>query len=57
MDLNYLLSRHQIALMRAQSAVTIEARHSHRGMASGYADAIRSVQASLGASGSLVEVR
>ncbi|MBN2972577.1 hypothetical protein JW805_11165 [Roseomonas aeriglobus] len=57
MDLNYLLSRHQIALMRAQSAVTIEARHSHRGMASGYADAIRSIQASLGASGSLVEVR
>jgi len=49
MDLNYLLSRHQISLMLAQSATTIEARHSHRGLASCYANAIRSAQALLGA--------
>ncbi|WP_200911557.1 hypothetical protein [Sphingomonas sp. Leaf33] len=54
MDLNYLLSRHQISLMLAQAAPTIEARHSHRGLAAGYADTIRSMQALLGADASLV---
>ncbi|WP_294289457.1 hypothetical protein [uncultured Sphingomonas sp.] len=54
MDLNYLLSRHQISLMLAQSATTTEARHAHRGLATGYADAIQSVRTMLGATGQMV---
>lgn len=57
MDLNYLLSRHQISLMLAQAAPTMEARHSHRGLAAGYADTIRSMQTLLGADAALVGVR
>ncbi len=47
-DLNYLYARHQIALMRADAASCIEARHSHRGLATGYALAIESRRAELG---------
>lgn len=49
MDLNYLLYREQIALMRADAATCISSRHSHQGMARGYADRIRSLQLALGA--------
>ena len=48
MDLNYLLSRHQVSLMRADAAVCSEARHSHRGLARGYAERIRELQERLG---------
>lgn len=37
MDLNYLLHRHQVSLMRADSAASPEARHAHRGLARTYA--------------------
>ena len=37
MGLNYLLHRHQVSLMRADAALTGEARHSHRQLARGYA--------------------
>lgn len=37
MDLNYLLEREQISLMRAQSAACSSARASHAGLARGYA--------------------
>ncbi len=45
MDLNYLLFREQVALMRADSAAGPEARLAHRALARGYADRIRTVQA------------
>jgi hypothetical protein len=48
MDLNYLLSRHQVSLMRADAAACGEARHSHRGLARGYAERIRELQERLG---------
>jgi hypothetical protein len=40
MDLNYLLSRHQVALIRADEATCPEARIAHRGMAHDYAKRI-----------------
>ena len=49
MDLNYLLSRHQISIMRAEAASCREARLSHRGLANGYADRIRELQSALDA--------
>lgn len=49
MDLNHLLHRHQISLMRADAAATLEARYSHRGLAKGYADRIRALSLNLGA--------
>lgn len=48
MDLNYLLSRQQISLMRADAAASPEARVAHRSLARCYADRIRTVQATLG---------
>jgi len=48
MDLNYLLARHQISLMRAAEAPSCEARHAHRGLARGYAARIRELQDRLG---------
>jgi hypothetical protein len=50
MDLNYLLSRQQISLMRADAAASPEARVAHRSLARGYADRIRTVQVALGLS-------
>jgi len=47
-DLNYLLSRHQISLMRAADASPPELRHVYRGLAAGYANQIRSVQQAYG---------
>lgn len=49
MDLNYLLSRHQISLMRADEAASCEVRHAHRGLAYAYATRIRELQDRLGA--------
>ena len=49
MDLNYLLYRQQVSLMRADVANCTSSRHSHQGMARGYADRIRSLQLALGA--------
>ena len=48
MDLNYLLSRHQIALMRAGAAPCVASRASHRAFAAGYAARIRELQQAFG---------
>jgi hypothetical protein len=40
MDLNYLLRRHQISLMRADAATCDPSRLSHEGLAGLYADAV-----------------
>lgn len=40
MDLNYLLHRHQISLMRAEAAACIESRHAHQAFANSYAKQI-----------------
>lgn len=53
MDLNDLLSRHQISLMRAGTAGCVEAQAAHRGLARGYADRIRALQARTGTGGVL----
>ncbi|MBC9033298.1 hypothetical protein IAG41_12940 [Sphingomonas sp. JC676] len=37
MDINYLLEREQISLMRASAARSVEARIAHEGLARGYA--------------------
>ncbi len=49
MDLNYLLSRHQVSLMRATSALSVEARYAHRAFAKHYAERIRELHAESGA--------
>lgn len=49
MDLNYLFHRHQVALMRADAAACSSSRHSHLGLARGYAERIRTLQLALGA--------
>jgi hypothetical protein len=49
LDLNYLLHRQQVSLMRADAAVGCEARHAHRGLAQTYASAIERLQRDLGA--------
>lgn len=41
MDLNYLLHRHQVSLMRSNAAGSPEARHAHNGLVRGYAHQIR----------------
>lgn len=41
MALNYLLHRHQISLVRAQSSATAEGRIAHGKMADAYAERIR----------------
>jgi hypothetical protein len=43
MDINYLLMREQISLMRAKSARSVEARRAHEGLARGYAARLRRV--------------
>lgn len=50
MDLNHLFSRHQISLMRADTAACSEARHVHLGFASHYAAQIAKLQQESGAS-------
>lgn len=49
MDLNYLLARHQVSLMRADNAASSEARCAHRGFVKQYAARIRELQDSSGA--------
>ncbi|HSX54855.1 MAG TPA: hypothetical protein VLG14_06120 [Sphingomonas sp.] len=44
MDLNELLHRHQISLMCAGTALCVEARIAHQGMARLYEDRIRALQ-------------
>lgn len=48
MDLNYLLYRQQISLMRADAAANPEARVAHRSLAQCYADRIRTARAAVG---------
>jgi hypothetical protein len=49
MDLNYLLYRQQVSLMRADAAACSSSRFSHRALAKGYSDRIRTLQVALGA--------
>lgn len=50
MDLNYLFTRHQTSLMRADGALCVASRHAHIGLARGYADRIDAMQRRSGAS-------
>lgn len=43
MDINYLLKREQISLMKARCAKTIEARMAHEGLARGYSARLRQI--------------
>lgn len=54
MDLNYLLHRHQVSLMRAEAAASLEGRRAHGDLAQGYAARIASLRLELGAPGALV---
>ncbi|MGN7159205.1 hypothetical protein [Sphingomonas sp. SAFR-052] len=54
MDLNDLLHRHQVALMRAATATTSQARQSHDGTARCYETKIETLRTMLGASGRMV---
>jgi len=56
LDLNYLLHRHQVSLMRADTAVGLEARHAHAGLARNYASRIGDLQRDLGASAILARL-
>jgi hypothetical protein len=49
MDLNELFYRHQISVVRAAEAASPEARHAHRGLVSGYAARIATMQVDAGA--------
>jgi hypothetical protein len=49
LDLNDLLYRHQISLMRASSAASVEAKCAHVGLARGYGREVQALQARLGA--------
>jgi len=48
MDLNYLLSRHQVSLMRASAAPCVASRATHRAFAAEYAQRICDLQLLLG---------
>jgi hypothetical protein len=48
LDLNYLLSRHQISVMRMHATQCRSARAAHQGLADGYAHRIRALQARSG---------
>lgn len=50
MDLNYLLYRHQVSLVRARDAASPEARHAHQGLVRGYAVRIAELRDALSAS-------
>lgn len=49
LDLNYLLHRHQVSLMRAQWAPSMEARSAHTLMAREYRGHIDAMQDTVGA--------
>ena len=55
MDLNDLFARHQLSLVRAGEASSADARAAHRGLATGYADRIRTFQQAIGAGFPLAE--
>lgn len=48
MDLNYLLYRHQVSLMRVAASDCLCARRAHRGLADGYAERIRLLRRVMG---------
>ena len=50
MDLNELLHRHQVSLMRADGASCLEARAAHMGLARGYAGRIEETRIAANAS-------
>jgi hypothetical protein len=52
-DLNQLLHRHQLSLMRLDRAATEEERLSHEQFARDYAERIRVVRSQLGATSAL----
>ncbi len=54
MDLNFLLHRHQVSLMRAYSATSNEARCVHHKLAVGYAVRIAELRDEMGASSAMV---
>lgn len=54
MDLNYLLHRHQVSLMRAATATNAEARLAHGSLARGYEHRIGVIRDLVGASGRMV---
>lgn len=43
MDINYLLRRQQVSLMRAKAAAGCEARHAHEGLARAYTARLREI--------------
>lgn len=49
MDLNYLLHRQQISLMRASAGASSEARVAHHGLARGYGELIATLRHTMGA--------
>jgi hypothetical protein len=51
MDLNYLFSRHQVSLMRAEAATCSPSRLAHLGMATAYAGRIDAMRQLAGATG------
>lgn len=53
MDLNLLLHRHQLSLMRIDRAATTDERRSHEQFARDYSERIRVVRSQLGATGEL----
>ena len=53
MDLNLLLHRHQLSLMRVDRAVTAEERRSHEQFARDYGERICIARSQLGATGAL----
>jgi hypothetical protein len=55
MDLNYLLSRHQLSLMSATAAPSVEARWVHRVLAEHYATRIADLRLTLGCTTQLLD--
>jgi hypothetical protein len=53
-DLNYLLHRHQVSLVRAESAACFASGYAHRGLAKAYAERIDTLRNALGAPGQIV---
>lgn len=56
MDLNYILCRHQLSLIAAETAACAASRFAHRGLARGYAERIRAFQKAAGADANLAPV-
>jgi len=54
MDINYLLHRHQVSVMRAGAATCRPSRMAHEGLASLYASAVSRLQVGMGGGGRLI---